>query len=95
MQVKTAMTRAAQERRLSQLSVELQTADDIADFLQFALTLDDKALMDTPARKVIVTDDEVTVLLNCNVNGEPARLNMQKERTPNMDVRTGSFWLPG
>ena len=93
------------EQRLEQLSVELPTADDIADFLQFASTLDDKALMDALVWQVIVTDDDVTVLLNYDMNGEPASLTFEKAsmwsedanktiRTPSSkDVRTRSIWL--
>lgn len=48
--------------------------DDFADFLQFGATLDDKAVLDAFVWQVMMDDENVTVTLNYDLQGEPARV---------------------
>ena len=68
--------------------------DDFADFLQFAATLDDAALVDALVYQVLVGEDDVVVTLNYDVDGAPARARIKELEPPDATVRVNWTWLP-
>lgn len=60
------------------------TIEDFADFLQFGVTLDDRSLLDAFVYQIMVTNDDIYVTLNYDINeNEPARLVISRVRSIN------------
>lgn len=54
--------------------------EDFADFLQYGATLDDRTLLDAFVWQVLIGNDEITVILNYDIDeNEPARIEIQRE----------------
>ena len=82
------------------------SVEDLADFLQYGSTLSDADMIDALVWQIAVSDDEIIVTLNYDVEPDtPQRITLdgfakvcewgKKERTPQAsDVRTEFEWLP-
>ena len=62
-------------------------AEDFADFLQFGATLDDSHVLELMVGQVLVEPESITVLLNYDCNGKPARIEFER-------VSENCGWLP-
>lgn len=56
------------------------SADDFTEFLLLGAGLDDAELLDVFVYQVLVSDDEVAVVLRVDKNDEPARLSIERVR---------------
>lgn len=76
-ELKAKSAAAAAEAAMLEEADRFDTGD-FADFLQFALTLDDARLIDAMVFQVMLSEDEAVVTLNYDVGGEPCRLRFER-----------------
>ena len=76
------------ERDLASLKDRTIDPEDFVDFLMFGATLDDKQLLDAFVYQVMISNEDVIVVLNYNTKeNEPARFTFER-------VRTNLRWCP-